>query len=1739
LCVSEIYKMKDSENQGKLTPTEPLQERPSEFLIVGIGASAGGIQALQEFFRHVPARSDMAYVVILHLSPDHDSQLAAVLQHETKIPVSQIVERTAIEPNHIYVVPPDRHLTIQGNHIAVSQNANMEDRRAPVDIFFRTLADQHGPRAISIILSGTGANGSMGLKRVKERGGATFVQNPRQAEHNDMPRNAIATELVDEVLNVEEIPERIIAYRNSIGKVQIVEESEKRPELQQQALREIFTQLRVRTGHDFSNYKRPTLLRRIERRINVHNLPDLPSYTNFLHEHPEEVHALLKDLLISVTNFFRDKKAFEYLELDILPKIFAGKTSADQVRIWVAGCATGEEAYSIAMMCAEHALSTFDAPKIQIFATDIDETAISTAREGFYTVNDAADISPDRLRRFLTRDGDGYRVRREIREMILFANHNFLKDPPFSKLDLITCRNVLIYLNGTAQERVIETFHFALRPKKFLFLGTSESVDSAGDLFAIHNRDHHVFQTREVTPRSYPVPESVPQFQFSKADLLQKPEERESRSQRISFGELHQRMLEQYAPPSVVVNEEYDIVHMSEKAGKYFEFSGGEPTQNLLKLVLPQIRLELRSALFQAVQNKTAIEARNIKLMLNDQPQAIDIHVRPTFEDGDGAKGFILVIFKPSQEPVLESETVMIASDEPVARQLEEELIGLKTQLRNSIEHHEYQAEELKASNEELQAMNEELRSAAEELETSKEELQSINEELRTVNQELKVKIEETSVTSNNLQNLINSANVGTIFLDRTFAIRLFTPAVLDVFNLKSGDYGRPVTDITHKLQYSHLLQDAETVLEKLTVLEREVTTTDHRSFLMRLLPYRTAEDRINGVVITFFDITRRRESEEALRQSEERMRLLIESAKDYAIYTVDNERRVVSWSSGAQLILGYTESEMVGNSGDIVFAPEDREKNIPEQEIQNAAREGRAENERWHLRKDGSRFWGSGTTQPVRDEQGKIIGFVKIMRDLTEQRQFQDALRQSEEEYRLQLEREVKLRTAELSASKEQYSTLVGNSPDVITRWDKELRLVFANKAFERKLGVKIEKLLDKTNTEMGLPDEFVEPYLESLRKAFETGKTVEHFHSSPTLEGEVYFYSRLTPERNAEGEIETVMAIARDITAMKKAEIALKKSRDLLQSILDNSFMGMSVLKPVRDDKGVITDFEIRLTNQELNKETGRDDLVGKLYAEEYPDIRHTGLFDAMLRVMETGQSEGLEYFYPHKDFRKWYSCMFIKMDDGLLATNLNISERKQAEEHVLKSEERLRMFVSASSDLIYQMSPDWKVMHVLQSDNFLRRTESPTDKWMDFYIPRDEWPRVQSAIDTATAGKQLFELEHRVLLEDGRTGWASSRAVPFLNDKGEIVEWFGIASNITARKTFEEERNKNYLLLQQSELVASTGTWDYDLTTGTLSWSDGMYRLFNRKKGTEISPEIYIEHAVPECRDTAARIADQIKKGNAEFEEALTLTIGKAKKVVKIKATMVKSERGHPVRVLGVDVDTTASRQTEERLRQMEAEQQLEIFRVTLRTQEEERRRISESLHNGLGQLMYGIQISMNQLRREKALSDPEKYDQAKNFTEKLVADAIKESRSISHELMPATLEQFGLRSAIDDVCQQLNGKIQFDFRYKDATPRLEKFLELAVFRTVQELMLNVVKHAEATEASVRVNIEPESIHISVSDNGRGLIDTYESKSGIGLSSIRSKIKLLNGTVKIKSVPEKGTEVTVHIPVSSQKN
>ncbi len=1005
--------MNDIPKHADLLSDEPSNRGSGEqFLIVGIGASAGGIYALKQFFAHVPADSDIAYVVILHLSPNHDSKLAEVLQTATAIPVKQVKESVKVEPNNVYVISPNKSLEITDGHLMLSDATLIEQRRAPVDIFFRTLAESRHSSAISVILSGTGANGSMGIKRVKELGGIALVQEPAEAEYPEMPRNSIATGLVDYILPVALIPAKIIAYKQHLGSVNIPVEPRDRAEEDDQALREIFTLLRVRTGHDFSNYKRSTILRRIERRISVHELSDLPTYARFLQERNDEARALLKDLLISVTNFFRDKEAFAALEHTLIPKLFENKTPGDDVRVWIAGCATGEEAYSVAMLLGEFASKLVDPPLIQVFATDIDEWAVSKARDGYYTLNDAADVSPERLRRFFYKEDDLYRVRRELREMVLFAKHNVIKDPPFSHLDLISCRNLMIYLNRTAQSRLLELLHFALNPNGYLFLGTSESIDGSSNLFITADKDHHIFYSRPIESRiPLPIPQvSVPQpLPYNQIDGSPSPAER------FSYLDLHLRLLEEYGPPSVVVNEEYNVLHLSDRAGRYMQLQGGEPSNNLLKLVRPEIRLELRAALYQATQNRKTYAVRGTGVNIEGKEELVDIIVRPILRDDDGARGLILVLFEQA-DIASGSDTrtaTLISTNEPIARQLEEQLMRVKSQLRAASEQSELQTEELKASNEELQAMNEELRSSTEELETSKEELQSLNEELTTVNQELKIKIEELTESNNDIQNFINSTDIGTIFLDRLMRVKLFTPRSQDIFNLIPTDVGRELSHITNKLSDGRLIQDIQNVINNLHPIQREVKTQAGRWYLLRVVPYRTSEQRGDGVILTFVEITDRLLAEARDRDSQAYFNMIKEVA-DFAIIFMDSNGIIQSWNLGAEIMFGHTNEEAVGQTGAIIFTPEDRANGVFDREMRRALKAGSARDERWHIRKDTSRFFVSGVLSRV--GEGSETGYVKIARDLTQQKDAEERLHEAHE----RLETTVNERTRELASANE-----------------------------------------------------------------------------------------------------------------------------------------------------------------------------------------------------------------------------------------------------------------------------------------------------------------------------------------------------------------------------------------------------------------------------------------------------------------------------------------------------------------------------------------------------------------------------------------------------------------------------------------------------------------------------------------------------------------------------------------------
>ncbi|MGH8153614.1 MAG: CheR family methyltransferase, partial [Rhodanobacteraceae bacterium] len=960
------------------------------FPVVGLGASAGGLSALKRIFENLPKQNGMAFVVVLHLSPEHESSADKVLQACTRMPVLQVDDTTPLEPDHVYVISPAHDLKMSDGSLLVTPAERPRGRPVAIDLFFRTLADTHQEKAIGIVLSGTGTDGSVGIARIKEQGGVTFAQSPQDAEYEDMPRSAVASAQIDFVLPAPEIAAKLVALRDNTRSIRLpkvapdgappAKASPDDSDAAEQALREVLEILATRSGHDFRCYKRATVLRRIERRMQVNLVKDVPAYRDFLAAHAEETHALLDDMLIGVTNFFRDRASFEALEREAIPQLFEATCAPEQVRAWVPGCATGEEAYSIAMLLADHAGTLGRPAPWQVFASDIDESAIASGRAGIYPESIVTDVPPTRLRQFFGKDGNRYRIHKAIRERVLFALHNVLRDPPFSQLNLVSCRNLMIYLDREIQARLLETFHFALRPGGLLFLGTSESADVAPSHFEVVDKAHRIFRARVLARGVRTIPRLTPRRE---GPVRPAPPPRPRDRRGFSFADVHQRVLEFYAPPSVVVDRDGNIVHMSEHAGRYLRFGAGEPTHNLVAVADPALRTEVRTTLFQAVHGNRSVETR-VRIAADDQPaRFVNIVVRP-FRDPEADAEFVLVLFDEVEDALASAVEPKAESGEgnDVVRQLEAELLQTQTHLQSTIEQYETSNEELKASNEELQASNEELRSATEELETSKEELQSINEELSTVNFELKSRVDELAKANDDLQNFIGAADIAILFVDAGLRIKRFTPRTADLFNILPGDVGRTLTDITSKLDYPELGEDAAAVFDSLRPIEREVRSAAGRRYAARVLPYRTAENRIAGAALSFIDITHLRRAEHKLRLSEEHLQQAMLAVRDLAVIVLDADMRVTAWNVGAEMLLGWSEQEMLGESLARLYTPEDISARVPQHDLAQAEVGGHVEVGHWYVTRHGQRIFGTGVLSRI--DSDDLHGYVKIVRATT-----------------------------------------------------------------------------------------------------------------------------------------------------------------------------------------------------------------------------------------------------------------------------------------------------------------------------------------------------------------------------------------------------------------------------------------------------------------------------------------------------------------------------------------------------------------------------------------------------------------------------------------------------------------------------------------------------------------------------------------------------------------------------------
>jgi two-component system CheB/CheR fusion protein len=973
-----------------MSATDKTSRKHGVFPVVGIGASAGGLEAFERFFTAMPADGGMAFVLVQHLDPTHQSLTAQLLARRTAMPVVEVEDRMPVEANHVYIIPPNKSLTIRGSMLHLSEPVLQRGMRMPIDHFLRSLADARHEKAIGIILSGTGTDGTLGVKAIKGAGGIALAQSPEEAQHDGMPRSAIATGLVDYVGPIASMPDMLVRYTGH-NFVKLAGEPAVLAAEEPNTLNSILEVLHTRTRYDFRAYKKGTLLRRIARRMGLSRVEVLGDYLGLLHEHPEEVTRLFKDLLIGVTGFFREPEAFAALER-VIAEIVEHKSPDMPLRLWVPGCASGEEPYSLAMLVSERLHAARKNCPIQLFATDIDEAALATARAGLYPENIVVDVAPERLQRFFTREGNAFRVSKSIRDAVVFAVQNLIADPPFSKLDLVSCRNLLIYLEPEAQKKIIELFHFALNENGFLFLGSTETVGEHEDLFEPLVKQWRLYRRIGAARRSVV---EFPIFPARHGVGRSRPLEQPLLSSQARLGEFTRGLLlETFAPASVLVDRKNQILYYHGPVGRYLNQPAGAPTNYLLMRAGEGLSITLRAVLHKAV--KGAGKASAVAQFQQDGvARRVRVNVMPMAAPSE-AEGLLLVSFLEEPEAAersVEDTAEAAGSGDELVRQLERDLQESRDDLQGTIEELESSNEELKAANEEIMSVNEELQSTNEELESSKEELQSLNEELSTVNSQLEEKLRELEVTNDDLDNLLSSTNIATILLDRELRIKRYTPAMTRLLNLIATDVGRPLGDIAREFEDDDFPKDAGAVLERLVPIEKEVRSkADDHWYIRRILPFRTQANRIDGVVVTFVDVTGRK-------RAAERFRLIVEAAP-MAAMVVNEAGDIVFVNARTEQLFGYVRQELIGKPVEILVPERFRTSHPgprgayfanPEPRLMGGGRElfGR--------RKDGSEFPVEIGLNSVETEEGRLV--IGSIVDITERMRVAQELQQAKED--------------------------------------------------------------------------------------------------------------------------------------------------------------------------------------------------------------------------------------------------------------------------------------------------------------------------------------------------------------------------------------------------------------------------------------------------------------------------------------------------------------------------------------------------------------------------------------------------------------------------------------------------------------------------------------------------------------------------------------------------------------------
>ncbi|MGD9947205.1 MAG: PAS domain S-box protein [Desulfobulbus sp.] len=1491
-------------------PSGPSGDSP--FFIVGIGASAGGHEPLEEIFTHLPPDTGLAYVVIMHLTPKGPSHLADLLRHYTTMTVVCAEEGMAVQPNTVYVILPGCYLTIQDRTFHLETYTSGSGLHHPIDQFLSSLAQEARESAIGVILSGFGSDGSQGVQRIKEFGGFVLVQDPDIALNPPMPSHAIATGAANQILPAAEIAARLCelseGYARDAGPTYTTP-------VQEEELQLLFPLLKAKTGHDFSAYKRNTILRRIDRRMVVNEVQRFEKYLAILAENQQEAGALYQELLIGVTCFFRDPEAFNLLRTEIIPHLFANRAEDDPVRIWHACCATGEEAYSVAILLQEYLEEKNLHTKVQIFATDLDEVAINQARAGVYSSTIENEVSEAWLQKYFTRINNNWHVNKQLRETIVFAHHNIIKDPPFSRLDLLVCRNFLIYLNPEMQKRLIALFHQVLHPGGFLFLGSAETVGLQNNLFAPVEKKWKIFTRQNGEHRTnLPFPFFGP---IRRMPGMETPT-RSSEPQSLNPTVLAEKMLmDRYLPARVIVNEHYEVIHFSKQAGSFLVTPEGEPTRDLLRLIRDELRPALRAAIYKTFSEQKENCFQGIKVKTESDDLFINLIVLPLSNNSPGEQ-LALVIFEPAPPPQLaapaakEATLLVDTSHDSVVRHLEEQLRVTSEQLQATCEQLESSNEgfllaneELMATNEELQSANEELQATNEELETSKEELQALNEELITVNVELQGKIEELDRTNNDLENLFTSAEIATIFLDRSLHIKRFSPAMAKLFNLIPADVGRPFRHLSAISDWTELPADAATVLETKSPREREIDLPDDdRSFIMRVLPYRNTDDTVDGIVLTLIDITLRKQMEIAIKESEANLRLFIEQAPA-SLAMFDREMHYLQVSHRWLSDYGLGEQKILGKSHYEIFPEVTAEWKEAHQRGMNGEIL-RCEAD-FFLREDGCRQWIRWEIRPWINAEEEIGGIVIFTEDITAIKEAEDILRR--------------------------YDLLAEHSRDIILFVDHDNgHIVEANAAACRAYGYSREELLAMTIHDLRGP----EAYLLTEAQMDEAEVHGILFETSHRRKDGTTFVAEVNSKGADLGGKQLLLSVIRDITDRKQAEDALLHAFELRRLALNGAGLGAWEHNLVT---GKITwsDQCYKL----FGLEPGTTVDYGKIQKRTHPEDQETfgkavqqalaeknqGLFQCEHRVIWPDGSEhwlhshGQVYFEGEGMARKPVRITGVSRE---------ITREKLA---AIQSA-RLASIVASSDDAIISKN----LQGIIKSWNigaerlFGYQAEEMIEKSITLLIPAELQHEEQQIQQTLTEGGRLDHFETVRLCKNGQKINVSLTVSPIYDRDDRIIGISKIARDITEQKRSAEALQASEERLRLTLDATSEALWDWDVSNDRVYRSQRYYSLVNQCANTDSKDFAFFVRTIhPEDVDNALSIIEAHKQGITEsidFEYRLHPKSGK-NRWLKVKGMAItRDEHGAPLRIVGTLADVTAIKTQEEKLQISEQRRKLAL-------------------------------------------------------------------------------------------------------------------------------------------------------------------------------------------------------------------